>query len=247
MAELLQIKDLEVSVEDKKILKGIDLTINKGEIHVVMGTNGAGKSTLANAIMGNPLYTVDKGSITLDGENITEDAVNDRAKKGIFMSFQNPISVPGITVENFIRTAKSTITGETVRALAFKKELKQKMDELSFDTSYAQRYVNEGFSGGERKKNEILQMSILNPKLAILDETDSGLDVDAVRIVSEGVGCFHNEDNAVLIITHHNQILQKLKPDFVHVLINGKIVKTGDASLVREIEETGYDAYKTLA
>ncbi|MCI6407117.1 Fe-S cluster assembly ATPase SufC [Veillonella caviae] len=247
MAELLQIKDLEVSVEDKKILKGIDLTINKGEIHVVMGTNGAGKSTLANAIMGNPLYTVDKGSITFDGENITEDAVNDRAKKGIFMSFQNPISVPGITVENFIRTAKSTITGETVRALAFKKELKQKMDELSFDTSYAQRYVNEGFSGGERKKNEILQMSILNPKLAILDETDSGLDVDAVRIVSEGVDCFHNEDNAVLIITHHNQILQKLKPDFVHVLINGKIVKTGDASLVREIEETGYDAYKTLA
>ena len=242
MAELLQIKDLEVSVEEKKILKGINLTINKGEIHVVMGTNGAGKSTLANAIMGNPLYTVDKGSIVFDGKDITEDAVNDRAKAGIFMSFQSPISVPGITVENFIRTAKSTITGENVRALAFKKELKEKMDELSFDTSYAQRY-----SGGERKKNEILQMSILNPKLAILDETDSGLDVDAVRIVSEGVNRFHNEDNAVLIITHHNQILQKLKPDFVHVLINGKIVKTGDASLVREIEEKGYDAYKALA
>lgn len=247
MAELLQIKDLEVSVEEKKILKGINLTINKGEIHVVMGTNGAGKSTLANAIMGNPLYTVDKGSIVFDGKDITEDAVNDRAKAGIFMSFQSPISVPGITVENFIRTAKSTITGENIRALAFKKELKEKMDELSFDTSYAQRYVNEGFSGGERKKNEILQMSILNPKLAILDETDSGLDVDAVRTVSEGVNRFHNEDNAVLIITHHNQILQKLKPDFVHVLINGKIVKTGDASLVREIEEKGYDAYKALA
>ena len=236
-----------MSVEEKKILKGINLTINKGEIHVVMGTNGAGKSTLANAIMGNPLYTVDKGSIVFDGKDITEDAVNDRAKAGIFMSFQSPISVPGITVENFIRTAKSTITGENVRALAFKKELKEKMDELSFDTSYAQRYVNEGFSGGERKKNEILQMSILNPKLAILDETDSGLDVDAVRIVSECVNRFHNEDNAVLIITHHNQILQKLKPDFVHVLINGKIVKTGDASLVREIEEKGYDAYKALA
>ena len=247
MAELLQIKDLEVSVEEKKILKGINLTINKGEIHVVMGTNGAGKSTLANAIMGNPLYTVDKGSIVFDGKDITEDAVNDRAKAGIFMSFQSPISVPGITVENFIRTAKSTITGENVRALAFKKELKEKMDELSFDLSYAQRYVNEGFSGGERKKNEILQMSILNPKLAILDETDSGLDVDAVRIVSESVQRFHNEENAVLIITHHNQILQKLKPDYVHVLINGKIVKTGDASLVREIEEKGYDAYKALA
>ncbi|WP_251422965.1 Fe-S cluster assembly ATPase SufC [Veillonella agrestimuris] len=247
MAELLQIKELEVSVEDKKILKGINLTINKGEVHVVMGTNGAGKSTLANAIMGNPLYTVDNGSILFDGEDITEEAVNDRAKLGIFMSFQHPISVPGITVENFIRTAKSTITGENVRALAFKKELKEKMDQLSFDTAYAQRYVNEGFSGGERKKNEILQMSILNPKLAILDETDSGLDVDAVRIVSEGVDRFHNEDNAVLIITHHNQILQKVKPDFVHILINGKIVKTGDASLVREIEEKGYDAYKTLA
>lgn len=247
MTELLQIKDLEVSVEDKKILKGINLTINKGEVHVVMGTNGAGKSTLANAIMGNPLYTVDNGSILFDGEDITEEAVNDRAKLGIFMSFQHPISVPGITVENFIRTAKSTIIGENVRALAFKKELKEKMDQLSFDTSYAQRYVNEGFSGGERKKNEILQMSILNPKLAILDETDSGLDVDAVRIVSEGVDRFHNEDNAVLIITHHNQILQKIKPDFVHILINGKIVKTGDASLVREIEEKGYDAYKTLA
>lgn len=247
MTELLQIKDLEVSVENKKILKGINLTINKGEVHVVMGTNGAGKSTLANAIMGNPLYTVDNGSILFDGEDITEEAVNDRAKLGIFMSFQHPISVPGITVENFIRTAKSTITGENVRALAFKKELKEKMDQLSFDISYAQRYVNEGFSGGERKKNEILQMSILNPKLAILDETDSGLDVDAVRIVSEGVDRFHNEDNAVLIITHHNQILQKIKPDFVHILINGKIVKTGDASLVREIEEKGYDAYKTLA
>ena len=234
MAELLQIKDLKVSVEDKQILKGINLTINKGEIHVVMGTNGAGKSTLANAIMGNSTYTVDSGSIIFDGKDITEDAVNDRAKAGIFMSFQNPISIPGITVENFIRTAKSTITGENVRA-------------LSFDLSYAQRYVNEGFSGGERKKNEILQMSILNPKLAILDETDSGLDVDAVRIVSEGVQRFHNEDNAVLIITRHNQILQKLKPDYVHVLINGKIVKTGDASLVREIEEKGYDAYKALA
>ena len=247
MAELLQIKDLEVSVEEKKILKGINLTINKGEIHVVMGTNGAGKSTLANAIMGNPLYTVDKGSIVFDGKDITEDAVNDRAKAGIFMSFQSPISVPGITVENFIRTAKSTITGENVRALAFKKELKEKMDELSFDTSYAQRYVNEGFSGGERKKNEILQMSILNPKLAILDETDSGLDVDAVRIVSEGVNRFHNEDNAVLIITHHNQILQKLQPNFVHILIDGRIVKTGGPELVREIEEKGYDAYKNLA
>lgn len=247
MAELLRVENVHAAIEDKQILKGIDLTINKGEIHVVMGTNGAGKSTLANVIMGNPAYEVTEGKVTFEGEDITEEAVNDRAKKGIFMSFQTPISIAGITVENFIRTAKAAVTGENVRALAFKKELKEKMEELSFDTSYAQRYVNEGFSGGERKKNEILQMSVLNPKLAILDETDSGLDVDAVRIVSEGVKRFHNEDNAVLIITHHNQILQKLTPDFVHILINGKIVKTGDASLVKEIEEKGYDAYKTLA
>lgn len=247
MAELLSIKDLHVAVEEKEILKGINLTINPGEIHVVMGTNGAGKSTLAMAIMGNPLYTVTKGNITFEGRDITEDAVNDRAKAGIFMSFQAPIAVPGITVENFIRTAKATITGEPQRAMVFKKELKSHMEELHFNTSYAQRYVNDGFSGGERKKNEILQMSILNPKLAILDETDSGLDVDAVRVVSEGVHRFHNEKNAVLIITHHNSILQKLSPDFVHILIDGKIVKTGDASLVQEIEEKGYDAYRTLA
>ena len=246
MAELLRVDNVRASIEEKEILKGINLTINKGEIHVVMGTNGAGKSTLANVIMGNPAYEVTEGSIVFDGENITEEAVNDRAKKGIFMSFQHPISVPGITVENFIRTAKNTITGENVRALAFKKELKTKMEELSFDTSYANRYVNEGFSGGERKKNEILQMSILNPKLAILDETDSGLDVDAVRIVSEGVNRFHNEENAVLIITHHNQILQKLNPNYVHILIDGRIVKTGGPELVREIEEKGYDAYKNL-
>ena len=246
MAELLRVENLHASAEDKAILKGINLTINAGEIHVVMGTNGAGKSTLANVIMGNPAYTVTEGNITFDGRDITEDAVNDRAKAGIFMSFQAPISIPGITVENFIRTAKTTVTGEPQRALKFKKELQEQMDLLSFDASYAQRYVNEGFSGGERKKNEMLQMAILNPKLAILDETDSGLDVDAVRVVSEEVGRFHNDNNAVLIITHHNQILQKVTPDYVHVLINGKIVKTGDASLVKEIETNGYDAYKAL-
>lgn len=246
MAELLKVENLHAAIEDKAILNGINLTINKGEIHVVMGTNGAGKSTLANAIMGNPAYEITEGTITFDGKDITEDGVNDRAKDGIFMSFQNPISISGITVENFVRTAKTAVTGEPQKALAFKKELAQKMEELDFAPSYAQRYVNEGFSGGERKKHEILQMSILNPKLAILDETDSGLDVDAVRIVSEGVRRFHNEDNAVLIITHHNQILQKLKPDFVHILIDGKIVKTGDASLVHEIEQKGYDAYRAL-
>ncbi len=247
MSEMLKITDLVVSVEDKTILKGINLTINPGEIHVVMGTNGAGKSTLANAIMGNPAYKVKEGTIDFEGVDITNLPTNERAKKGIFMSFQTPVSVPGVTVENLIRTSKATITGQTQKVLAFKKELKKHMEALNFDPSYAQRYVNDGFSGGERKKNEILQMSILNPKLAILDETDSGLDVDAVRIVSEGVNRFHNENNSVLIITHHSSILQKLKPDFVHILIDGKIVKTGDASLVKEIEEKGYDAYRSLA
>lgn len=247
MAELVNIKDLVVTVEDKTILNGIDLTINKGEIHVVMGTNGAGKSTLANAIMGNPIYEVANGKIFFEGEDITEDSVDERAKKGIFMSFQAPIAIPGVTVENFIRTAKNAITGVPQRVMAFKRELKKYMKMLNFDESYAQRYVNDGFSGGERKKNEILQMLILNPKLAILDETDSGLDVDAVRVVSEGVKQFHNEENSVLIITHHNSILQKLQPDFVHILIDGKIVATGDASLVAKIEQEGYDKYKALA
>lgn len=246
MAELLSVKDLHVSVEDKQILKGLNLTINEGEIHVVMGTNGAGKSTLANAIMGNPAYTIDKGTIIFEGEDITEESVNNRAKAGIFMSFQAPIAIQGITVENFIRTAKATITGEPQKALAFKKELKKKMEALHFNTDYAQRYVNDGFSGGERKKNEILQMAILNPKLAILDETDSGLDVDAVRVVSEGVNEYHTDKNAVLIITHHNSILQKLKPTHVHILIDGRIVKTGDASLVSEIEKNGYDKFRSL-
>lgn len=246
MADLVHINNLGVAIDDKQILKGINLTIKKGEIHVVMGTNGAGKSTLAHAIMGNPAYKITSGDIELEGESVLEDDVHERAKKGIFMSFQTPIAIPGITVENFIRTAKTAITGVPQRVMAFKRELKKYMELLNFDPAYASRYVNEGFSGGERKKNEILQMLILNPKLAILDETDSGLDVDAVRVVSDGVKQFHNEDNAVLIITHHNSILQKLKPDFVHILINGKIVKTGDASLVEKIENEGYDAYRAL-
>ena len=240
MAELLQIKDLEVSVEDKKILKGIDLTINKGEVHVVMGTNGAGKSTLANAIMGNPLYTVDKGSIVFDGNDITEDAVNDRAKAGIFMSFQHPISVPGITVENFIRTAKSTITGENVRALAFKKELKEKMDELSFDTSYAQRYVNEGFSGGEKKRNEILQLLMLEPTFALLDEIDSGLDIDALKVVSKGVNAMRGEGFGAMIITHYQRLLNYITPDVVHVMMDGKVVLSGGPELAVRLEKEGY-------
>lgn len=242
--ELLKIENLRTQVEDKDILKGLDLTINTGEIHVIMGPNGAGKSTLANAIMGNPTYAVTEGRVFFEGEDITEEAVDERARRGIFMSFQSPLEIPGITVENFLRTAKATISGEPQKALAFRKLLKEKMDELGMDVSYASRYLNDGFSGGEKKKNEILQMAILDPKLAILDETDSGLDVDAVKIVSEGVGKFFRDDNAILVITHHNKILNNLKPDFVHILVDGKIVETGGSELVEEIERNGFSRYK---
>lgn len=242
--ELLRVEDLKLAVEGKEILKGINLVVNKGEIHVIMGSNGAGKSTLFNAIMGNPKYTITGGHIYFEGKDITREPVNERAKAGIFMAFQSPISVQGITVENFIRNAKNTITGEKHRIMPFRKALHQEMDALSMDRSYGDRYVNDGFSGGERKKAEILQMAMLDPKLTMLDEIDSGLDVDAVRIVSEAVNRYHNENNSLLIITHHSEILQKLHPDVVHVLIGGQIVKTGDASLIAEIEKNGYEAFK---
>lgn len=244
MSELLRVEGLKVAVEGKEILKGLDLVINKGETHVIMGSNGAGKSTLFNTIMGNPKYVVTEGHIYFEGKEITHEPVNERAKAGIFMAFQAPISVQGITVENFIRNAKGTISGEKQRIMPFRKKLHQEMDALSMDRSYADRYVNDGFSGGERKKNEILQMCMLEPKLTLLDEIDSGLDVDAVRIVSQAVNKYHDENNSLLIITHHSEILRKLHPDVVHVLINGRIVKTGDASLIGEIEANGYDAYK---
>ena len=194
MSELLRVEGLHVAVEGKEILKGLDLVINKGETHVIMGSNGAGKSTLFNAVMGNPKYVVTAGHIYLEGKEITHEPVNERAKAGIFMAFQNPISVQGISVENFIRNAKSTVSGETQRIMPFRKKLHKQMDALKMDRSYADRYVNDGFSGGERKKNEILQMTMLEPKLTMLDEIDSGLDVDAVRIVSEAVNEYHNED-----------------------------------------------------
>jgi Fe-S cluster assembly ATP-binding protein len=244
MSELLRVENLKVSVEGKEILKGMDLVINKGETHVIMGSNGAGKSTLFNTVMGNPNYVVTGGSIFFEGQDITKMPVNERAKLGIFMAFQSPIAVPGISVENFIRNAKGTITGKTERIMSFRRKMREQMEKLSMDKSYGDRYVNDGFSGGERKKTEILQMCMLEPKLTMLDEIDSGLDVDAVRIVSQAVSQYHNAENAILVITHHSEILQRLQPDFVHVLIDGKIVKTGDASLIKAIEADGYDSYK---
>jgi len=241
---LLNIEKLYAKAGESKILKGLNLKINKGEVHVIMGPNGAGKSTLASVVMGHPAYEIVKGNIFFDGENITEESTDVRAKKGIFLSFQQPEAIDGITVENFLRTAKSAITGDQVKAIKFHKELKQIMKDLDFDESYAQRYVNVGFSGGERKKNEIFQLLVLNPKLAILDETDSGLDVDAVKAVSYGINKFKSNENAILMITHSAKLMESVHPDYVHILVNGKIVKTGDYSLAEYINKNGFAEFE---
>ena len=243
--ELLEINNLYVNAGEKEILKGIDLKINKGEVHVIMGPNGSGKSTTANAIFNNPEYTKIDGNIVFENEDITNLSPDEIARKGVFMSFQLPEEIPGISVTNFLKTAKNKITGEPVKIFKFKEEVKQKMNELQIKPEYSERDLNVGFSGGEKKKNEILQMLVLNPKLAILDETDSGLDVDAINVVSKGIEMFKKKDNAVLIITHNAKILKNLKVDFVHVLVNGKIVKTGGEEIIKDIEENGYKNYKT--
>lgn len=244
---LLKVQNLHASVEDKVIIKGLDLQINEGEVHVIMGPNGAGKSTLANIIMGHPNYKVTEGSIYFEGEDITEARTDERAKKGLFLSFQAPEEISGITMENFMRSSRAVLSGEEVKAYAFHKELMLIMDELQMDRNYAVRHVNAGFSGGEKKKSEILQMLVLNPKLAILDETDSGLDVDAVKTVSSGINQFKNSRNAILIITHNTKILDKLHADFVHVLMDGKIVKTGGTALINQIYETGFASMESIS
>ena len=238
---LLTVKDLHVNVEDKEILHGVDLTINKGETHVLMGPNGTGKSTLGYALMGNPRYSVTEGEIWFQGKNIKEESVNERANDGIFLSLQNPLEVPGVTLSAFIRSALEQKTGKRIRLWDFKKELARTMEILQMDPSYAERDLNVGFSGGEKKKAEILQLLMLKPSLAILDETDSGLDVDAVRTVSRGIEEYQkNCDGGLLIITHSTRILEYLSVDDTHVMVEGKIVKTGDASLVDEINEKGF-------
>jgi len=237
---LLKIENLKAQIDNKVILNGINLEVKAGEIHVIMGPNGAGKSTLAYTLMGHPGYEVLEGSALINGEELLGMKVDERAKKGLFLSFQYPEVIPGITVENFLRTAKNAVSSRKQSIVAFKKLLKTNMESLGIDESYASRYLNEGFSGGEKKKNEILQMKVLAPKVAILDETDSGLDVDAIRVVAEGVNQFSSKENGIIIITHYNKLLDYIKPDFVHILKEGKIVQTGDVSLAKSIDEEGF-------
>ena len=244
MEKLLTVEDVFAKVNDKEILKGLNLEIGKGETHIIMGPNGAGKSTLANVILNNPTYQKTSGKIFFDGKDITDEKVDEIAKSGIFMSFQLPEEIPGISVTNFLKYAKNKITGEPVKIFAFKDELKKYMEELKMNPKNMERSLNVGFSGGEKKKNEILQMLVLNPKLAILDETDSGLDVDAIKTVSKGIEMFKNNENAVLIITHNTKILHSLDVDYVHILVDGKIVKTGTQELATIIENEGYGKYK---
>ncbi|MBP0954891.1 MAG: Fe-S cluster assembly ATPase SufC [Oscillospiraceae bacterium] len=246
MSDLLNIKGLHAKIadEDKEILHGVDLAVGKGEIHVLMGPNGAGKSTLGYTIMGSPEYEITEGTITFDGEDITGFSPDKAAKKGLFLTFQNPIEIPGISLSNFIRSAMEQITGEKIRIWDFKKKLEAALRVLEMDEEYAKRDLNVGFSGGEKKKAEILQLLLLQPKLAILDETDSGLDVDAVRIVSKGVEYYVNEmGGTLLIITHSTKILEALKVDKTHVIVDGRIVENGGAELVDDINENGFERF----
>ena len=244
----LEIKDLHVSVETedgpKEILKGVTLTINSGETHAIMGPNGSGKSTLAYSIAGHPKYTVTSGEVTLDGEDVLSMSVDERARAGLFLAMQYPVEVPGVTVSNFLRTAKTAIDGEAPKLRTWVKEVRGTMDELRMDPAFAERNVNEGFSGGEKKRHEILQMELLKPKFAVLDETDSGLDVDALRVVSEGVNRAKESTGAgVLLITHYTRILRYIKPQFVHVFVDGKIAEQGGPELADQLEAEGYDRF----
>lgn len=244
----LEIKDLHVSIETeqgvKPILKGVSLTINTGETHAIMGPNGSGKSTLASTIAGHPRYTVDSGSITLDGEDVLAMSVDERARAGLFLAMQYPVEIPGVTMSNFLRTAKTAVDGEAPKLRTWTKEVKAAMAQLRIEPEFAERNVNEGFSGGEKKRHEILQLELLRPKFAILDETDSGLDVDALKVVSEGVNRAIDAGGlGTLLITHYTRILRYIKPDFVHVFVDGHIAEQGGPELADRLENEGYDRF----
>ncbi|MFT3969183.1 MAG: Fe-S cluster assembly ATPase SufC [Micropruina sp.] len=248
----LSITDLRVNVQTesgpKEILKGVNLTVNSGEVHAIMGPNGSGKSTLAYAIAGHPKYTITGGSVTLDGVELTELTVDERARAGLFLAMQYPIEVPGVSVANFLRTAKTALDGEAPKVRTWVKDVNAALDRLGLDQTFSARSLNEGFSGGEKKRNEIVQLELLNPGFAILDETDSGLDIDALRIVSEGVNRFHAQgDRGVLLITHYTRILNYIKPDFVHVFVDGRIAEEGGPELAENLEIEGYERFVKAA
>ncbi|ANP27733.1 FeS assembly ATPase SufC [Mycobacteroides abscessus subsp. abscessus] len=247
---VLEIKDLHATVETpegtKEILKGVNLTLRSGETHAIMGPNGSGKSTLAYSLAGHPKYEITSGEVLLDGEDVLEMSVDERAKAGLFLAMQYPVEVPGVTVSNFLRTAKTAVAGEAPKLREWVKDVNSAMEKLRMDPQFAQRNVNEGFSGGEKKRHEILQMELLRPKIAILDETDSGLDVDALRVVSEGVNRVKEEsDLGVMLITHYTRILKYIKPDFVHVFVNGRVAEEGGPELAERLEAEGYDRFLT--
>jgi Fe-S cluster assembly ATP-binding protein len=244
----LEIKDLHVSVtaddEEKEILKGVTLTIKDGETHAIMGPNGSGKSTLAYSIAGHPKYTITSGSVTLDGQDVLAMTVDERARAGLFLAMQYPVEVPGVSVANFLRTAKTAIDGEAPKLRTWVKDVNAALDQLNLDPSFAQRSVNEGFSGGEKKRHEIAQLELLDPKVAVLDETDSGLDIDALKIVAEGVNRFRaQEGKGVLLITHYTRILRYIEPDFVHVFVAGRVAESGGPELAEALEAEGYEKY----
>ncbi len=240
---MLKINNLHASVETTEILKGISLEIKAGEVHAIMGPNGSGKSTLANVLMGNPVYEVTKGTIEFNGEDVTEDPVDKRAKKGMFLAFQYPESIPGVTIVNMLKTALTNIEETDYTAVELRLKVADAMKDLGLSPDFVDRYLNEGFSGGERKRNEILQLAVLNPKLAILDETDSGLDVDGLRVVGEGVNKLRTPERGYLIVTHYQRLLEYINPDFVHVFVDGKIVESGSKDLSDKLEKDGYESY----
>jgi Fe-S cluster assembly ATP-binding protein len=236
-----EVDGLRTSIEGKEILRGVSLTVRGGEVHAIMGPNGSGKSTLANTIMGHPRYQVDGGDIRLDGESLLSLAPDERARRGLFLAFQYPIEVPGVTVANFLRQAVKHVRGREIPFAEFRKALMEKLAMLEMDPSLASRYLNEGFSGGEKKRNEILQMAMLEPRIAVLDETDSGLDIDALRIVSQGVNALRGPNIGIVVITHYQRILRYIRPDVVHVMVDGRIVRSGGHELAELLEEKGYD------
>jgi Fe-S cluster assembly ATP-binding protein len=238
---LFEFKDIHVGIEGKDVVKGVSLAIYPGEVHAIMGPNGSGKSSLSNALMGHPSYQITQGEIILDGKNLLEMSADERSRAGLFLAFQYPLAIPGVTVANFLRSALQAHRGKEADMSDFRKLLKAKMAELEIDEKFATRYLNDGFSGGEKKRIEILQMSILNPKMAILDETDSGLDIDALKTVSEGINRCHNEKNGVLMVTHYQRLLNYVKPHFVHVMIAGQFVTRGGPELALKLEDQGYD------